>query len=334
MVTWAAYEDGCVSNYNRRHYMTFRDIGMIIVEATAVSPEGRLAPRQIGAFSHRHQRGLQKLADVIHAHNSVAAIQLHHAGGQTTLKNTFGLPLLAPSAIKQREDLPREMTLEDMQRVQDDFVAAAQRAAAAGFDAIELHGAHGYLMSQFFSPATNRRQDAYGGSLENRARFALETFAKVQAAVGDECLVYIRLGVADGIDDGLTIEEGVQLAQWFVAAGAPLLHISSGIGGAPAWTKTDAQTWSGTLQLAARIKQEVDVPVIGVGGIVQPQQAESALNAKMADLIAVGKAHLADPLWTHKILKGKAEAIKACRGCPRCGHYRHPFRCPNRPHGL
>ncbi len=332
MVTWTASAEGLVSDYQLQHYASFKDVGMVVVEATAVSPEGRLAARQIGAFADEHLPGLTRLAKALHEQGALAAIQLHHAGGNTTLEKTHGLPLLAPSAITRNQDQapPRAMDKADIDRIQEDFAAAARRARDAGFDAIELHGAHGYLLSQFFSPAMNLRQDEYGGSLENRARFALEVFKKVNAAVGKDCLVYIRLGAADNVDNGLSLSEGLQIAQWLVEAGARLLHISGGVGGAPLADHAEGQHWSPTLRLAAQVKKVVNVPVIGVGGIVHPEQAEAALNAGLSDMIAVGKAMLADPLWASKALGNDINPINTCHICPRCGHYKHPFTCPAR----
>lgn len=329
MVTWAANQDGTVSEYNLQHYASFQGVGLVVVEATAVSPEGRLSARQIGAFADEHLPGLSRLADIIHARGALAAIQLHHAGGQTNSENTHGLPLLAPSAVTRGQVLPQAMSIADIERVQDDFAAAAKRAMQAGFDAIELHGAHGYLISQFLSPAMNLRQDEYGGSLENRARFALEVVEKVSAAVGASCLVYLRFGAADGLENGLTLAEGCQVAQWLVQSGVKMLHISSGVGGAP--LINSKEDWSATLQLAANVKKIVDVPVIGVGGIIHPEQAEAALTTGLVDLIAVGRASLADPLWASKALGHKQAPINTCRACPRCGHFKHPFTCPARP---
>ena len=333
MVEWAANEDGSICEYNLKHYASFRDVGMVVVEATAVSPEGRLSQNQICAFGDEHIPGLTELAKVIHKNGAVAAIQLHHAGGQTNLTNTFGLPLVAPSAVTRGQDIPQELTAGEIKRVIGDFVAAARRVVQAGFDAIELHGAHGYLISQFLCPALNLRQDAYGGSLENRARFALEVIEAVNAAVGDRCLVYLRFGAADGIANGMTLSEGQHVARWLVDAGVRLLHVSSGVGGAPA-AQDPNSPWSPIMQLARAIKEVVDVPIIGVSGIKLPEQAEAALNQGMADLIAVARAMLADPLWASKALHGEADQISVCRACPRCGHYKHPFVCPARPEGL
>ena len=330
LVCWAANEDGTLTDYNLRHYETFRDIGLTVVEATVVSPEGRLSQKQIGAFDDKHLPGLKKLAEVIREKGSVASIQLHHAGGSTNTTNTFGRPLLAPSPISRSKEVPQELTHQDIERIINDFVAAAELVAEAGFQAIELHGAHGYLISQFLSPAFNLRSDDYGGSLENRARFALELFNRLKANVGDRLLVYLRLGLAEDAENGLSVAEGQQVAKWLVAAGAEMLHISSGMGRPPAHAKPEGSPFSEIMHLAGLAKQAVDVPIIGVGGIKRPEQAELALREGLADMIAVGKGLLADPLWASKALQ-QNEDISYCVSCPRCGHYKNPFVCPARP---
>ncbi len=331
MVVWAAEEDGRVSDYVLSHYDSFRSLGYAIVEATAVSPEGRLSQRQIGAFDDAHLPGLRRLADLLHQRADLVGIQLHHAGRNTTMHNTFGLPLVAPSAISSgKGELPRELTLCEIARIQDDFVSAAQRAAEAGFGAIELHGAHSYLISQFLSPLANQRSDLYGGSLENRARFGLEIVRKVRAAVGDRCIITMRLGLADGSEGGLTIDEGQQVARWLVEAGVEMLHISSGVGAPPASARPAGSPWTERLHLARLAREAVNVPIIGVGGLITPEQAEQALQDGMADLVAIGKGLLADPLWAAKVAGGSSGAIYRCLQCKTCGHYRHPFSCPAR----
>ncbi len=334
MVVWAAEEDGTVNDYVLGHYGSFRNLGYAIVEATAVSPEGRLSQRQIGAFSDDHLPGLRRLAETLHQRADLVGIQLHHAGRNTNLQNTFGRPLLAPSALPSgKGELPLELTSREIGRIQDDFVSAAQRVVEAGFDAIELHGAHAYLISQFLSPLANQRADEFGGSLENRARFGLEVVRKVRQAVGDRCIITIRLGLADGAEGGLTIEEGQQVARWMVESGAEMLHISSGVGAPPASARPEGSPWTERLHLARYAKQVVNRPIIGVGGITTPDQAEKALQEPMADLIAVGKGLLADPLWAAKALKDAPASIHRCMQCKVCGHYRHPFACPARAKG-
>jgi len=329
LVVWQATEDGLVTPPIFEHYRRSAGPGMVIVEATAVSPEGRLDRRQIGLFEDRHVEGVARVAEIIHAAGAVASIQLHHAGRNTTLENTFGAPLVAPSAVPAKDVVPEELTEPGIERILGCFAAAARRAADAGFDAVEVHGAHGYLASQFLSPLANRRTDRWGGSLENRARFVREAAALMRAAVGGRLAVSCRLGAGDGGSGGLTVEEGVQVARWLEADGMPFLHVSTGIGSAPKLAP-DGGPWSDRLLLGAEVRKAVGVPVIGVGGIVTPDQAEGALAEGLVDLVAVGRAMLADPQWAAKTLAGRDSDIIRCRQCRVCQHYRHAERCPAR----
>ena len=267
MVVWAATESGHVTDYILQHYSGIQGVGLAIVEATAISPEGRLAKRQLGAWSDDHIPGLKQLATAITTTGALPGIQIHHAGRNTKLENTFGEELVAPSAITTGKDIPVALTIAGIESVIEKYVSAAERVVEAGFGVIELHGAHGYLISQFLSPTSNLRNDEYGGALENRARFALEVFTAVKKAVGSKALVSMRLGVADSASEGLQLGDGVQVARWLETAGIDLLHISSGIGGAPPQLKLDHDEFSSLLHLAATVKQHVSVPVIGVGGI-------------------------------------------------------------------
>lgn len=329
LVIFKAGEDGSVTHAIREHYEACRGFGLTVVEATCVSPEGRLAKHQLGLFGDDHIPGMTGLAKIIHQSGSAAAVQIHHAGRQTNPENTFGLPLLAPSPVNPGGTEPLAMMSADIERVQQDFVAAARRAARAGFDAVEIHAAHGYLISQFLSPAANHRQDQWGGSLENRARFLRETVRRVQEAVGKEMLVYCRLGVADASPDGLALEDGLAVAGMLQADGVPLLHISNGIG-LPEGLKPESFPWSGRLWLGVRVRQEVEVPVIGVGGIRTPAEAEAILAGRLVDLVAVGRGVLADPAWAEKALGGRGDSIELCRQCRLCHHYRAAERCPAR----
>ena len=329
MVVWAATESGHVTDYVLDHYRGIRGVGLAIVEATAISPEGRLAKRQLGAWSDEHILGLQQLATAIRSTGALPGIQIHHAGRNTKLENTFGEELVAPSAVTTGKDMPVALTIAGIGSLIEKYAAAAKRVVEAGFEVIELHGAHGYLISQFLSPTSNLRTDEYGGALENRARFALEVFTAVKKAVGNGALVSMRLGVADSAAEGLQLGDGLQVARWLETAGIDLLHISSGIGGTPQQLKLEHEGFSPLLHLAATVKQHVRIPVIGVGGIRQPEEAERALELGMADIIAVGRGILADPLWAAKAA-GEPTTISVCRGCRPCGHFKHPFSCPAR----
>lgn len=329
MVVFRAEESGCATEANVDHYAALRGAGLVIVEATAVSPEGRLARKQLGIFDDLHMAGLSRIAQAIHRNGAKAAIQIHHAGRQTTTDNTFGLPLVAPSPVNPGGESPREMDEEAIERVIGSFAAGALRAKETGFDAVELHFAHGYLGSQFLSPAANLRQDRWGGSRENRGRFLREVFRRVEDAVGQALLVYSRLGVADGEGGGLPLAEGIETARMLEKSGMRLLHVSNGIGLPKALPKEEEGN-SYRLQLAQAVRKTVSVPVIGVGGIRTPQGAETALRNGMADLIAVGRGMLADPEWAWKSFSGMESQIRICRNCRLCHHYRHPERCPAR----
>jgi NADPH2 dehydrogenase len=329
MVVWKAAEDGTATPAVLDYYRRSAGPGMMIVEATVVSPEGRLAREQLGIFEDRHVEGLARIARIIHDTGAAASIQLHHAGRNTNLENTFGLPLVAPSAIPTKDVAPEALTEGGIERILACFAAAARRAADAGFDAVEIHGAHGYLVSQFLSPLANWRDDRWGGSLENRARFVREAARRMREAAGGRLLVSCRLGAGEGDPGGLTVDEGIQAARWLEVDGMPFLHVSTGIGSEPK-VAPEGSPWSDRLLLGAAVKKAVHVPVIGVGGIVDPEQAERALTEGLVDAVAVGRAMLADPEWSVKALAGRDADIIRCRQCRVCHHFRHAERCPAR----
>jgi NADPH2 dehydrogenase len=181
MVIWMAPEAATVVPAARAHYARSTGMGLAIVEATTVAPEGRLADTQMGIFDESHVPGLRSLAEAIHANGAKAAIQIHHAGRNTRSKASYyGFPLVAPSAVNPGAETPRELTEDGIERIIGCFVTAARRARDAGFDAVELHAAHGYLISQFLSPLANHRTDRWGGSLENRARFLMEVWRRIR----------------------------------------------------------------------------------------------------------------------------------------------------------
>jgi NADPH2 dehydrogenase len=329
MVVWKAAEDGAVTSAILDHYRDSLGPGMMIVEATVVSAEGRLARQQLGIFEDRHVEGLARIAAIIHAAGSAASIQLHHAGRNTNLENTFGLPLVAPSAVAAKGIVSEELTEDGIERILECFAAAARRAADAGFDAVEIHGAHGYLASQFLSPLANKREDRWGGSLENRARFVREAARRMRAAVGSRLPVSCRLGAAESDPGGLSVDEGTQVAKWLEEDGMPFLHVSAGIGSAPKLGPAGSP-WSDRLLLGAAVRKAVGIPVIGLGGIRTPDQAERALAEGLVDLVGVGRAMLADPQWAAKTLAGRQDEIYLCRQCRVCHHFRHAERCPAR----
>ena len=332
LVIWKAGRDGTVTEAHREHYGQSVGPGLMIVEATAVSTEGRLAAEQLGIWTDGQVAGLSGLADIIHGSGAIAGIQIHHAGGKATLEHTYGEAPLVPSLTNGAPAGATEMSQADIERVLEAFVGGTCRAAAAGFDYVELHGAHGYLMSQFLSPGTNRRVDRWGGSLPNRMRFILEAYRRCVKAADGRLLVGIRLGLADGKPGGITPDDGLAVARELAALGCPLIHVSHG-GGRPEEVVPAGSRFSAFMHLAGLVKSEVPVSVIGVGSVYTPEQAENVLREGMADLVAVGRGILADPGWAVKALEGRAGDIEPCVDCkPLCFHSRaeDASRCPAR----
>ncbi|MFP4302432.1 MAG: tRNA-dihydrouridine synthase [Spirochaetaceae bacterium] len=329
MVIWRADKNGRVRDEHLRHYAeSAPGTGVAIVEATAVLPEGRLAATVLGLFDDAQVPGMADLVRALKNASTLPAIQLHHAGAKTDSENTYGLAPVAPSRLPDRDDL-EILDEAGIERIVAAFVEAARRAVEAGFELIEIHGAHGYLGAQFLSPKTNRREDAWGGSLENRLRFLREVVRRVRAEVDGRALVSCRLGVAEGGDGGLTVEEGVEAAKQLEEEGLHLIHVSHA-GSRPEPLERDSP-FDPVLQLAKPVKEAVKIPVIGVGGIADPADAEAALRAGYGDLVAVGRGILADPGWARKTMEGKVEQIVQCEKCePRCFHHTDPRQCPTR----
>ena len=332
LVIWESDETGEVKETHLRHYSASVGPGLMIVEATTVSPEGKLHANQLGIFEDRHVAGLSGLAAIIEKSGAIPGIQLHHAGGRASRETNWGIVPLAPSTdgiLPPADNTCRQLNRDEIRRIQTDFVTAAERAVEAGFRVLELHGAHGYLGSQFLSPLTNTRSDAYGGSLKNRQRFLIETYRACRDAIGNRALVTCRLGVIDQDERGLSLDEGIDTARRLEAEGAPLLHISCAHK-TPYSVRPEGSSFSSLFHLAAAVKPNISIPVIGVGGIIDPDQAENALTSEMADMTAVGKGMLADPEWAAKTVAGRSEEINPCIQCPRCYWYVQPEKCPIR----
>jgi len=329
MVTFLAGYDGLVTQAHLEHYRRSSGPGLIIVEGTAVSPEGRINRHQLGIYSNQQIYGLSQLARSIHSTGAVAGIQIHHAGAKA-FRETREPKYRRLIGIFMRLGR-QQIMISGLQHIREAFKNAGRRAVEAGFDIIEIHGAHGYLFSQFLSPLKNWRVDRYGGSIENRQRLLLEVYKSVSEEVAGRALVTCRLGVADRSSRGLALSDGLSAASALVKAGARLLDISSGIG-TPIHVRPAGSRYSGRLHLAHEVKVHLaaKVPVIGCGGIRRPEFAEQALQEGMADLIAVGKGILADPAWARKIIEGKPESIVPCRKCRVCFQFTDYSKCPAR----
>ena len=320
-----SHPDGTVSDRAIAYYTAraHGGAGLIITETSPVSLPGRHRTRGICAYDDSFLPGLRRLTDSVHGEGGAAALQLHHAG-RLADPGITGVPALAPSPIARTAGGPvsKEMSPEEIEATIADFAAAARRAKRAGFDAVEVHGAHGYLIHQFLSPRLNHRKDSYGGSPENRGRLALEVLRRVRKEVGEAFPVIFRLSAREYVEGGYLLEEAVDWAVEAERAGASALHVSGGttesLAGAARVIPPMAFPEGFHLPLAAAIKQQVRIPVIAVGRLGNPEVAERVLREGPADLIAAGRAFLCDPHWPRKALQGEADRIRPCVACNYC----------------
>ena len=300
-------------------------VGLVTVEMAAPEKAGRHRRRELGLYDDRFLPGLTRLVDAIHAAGARASIQIGHGGGHTRA-DICGETPIAPSAIPHdvfevthERVVPEEMSLARIEQTIAAHVAAARRAEAAGFDCIEIHGAHGYLISQFLCSAENQRTDQYGGSLENRARFGIEILRRVKAALAKAAVIF-RFDAEDFYPGGMMFDQARQLARWAAEAGADALHVSAGhyrsLPNAQIMIPPMAFPEGVFLDYAARIKREVSIPVIAVGRLGNPQIAIRAIEEGKADFVAIGRGMLADPDWVEKAREGRA--IRRCLSCNTC----------------
>lgn len=330
-------EDGSANAWHAAHLssLALSGAGVLCVEATAVSPEGRITLGCLGLYSDDNERALKTVVDQLRdASPSKLMIQLGHAGrkassarpwegGQLLSAAEGGWPTLAPSALphKAGEAAPAAMSHADIDRVVSDFVAATRRVRALGLDAIEVHAAHGYLLHQFLSPLANARDDDYGGSLENRMRLALRVFAAVRDAAGPGIAVGARLSATDWVDGGWDPEQSVELARRLQALGADFIDVSSG-GVSPLQKITLGPGYQ--VGFAAQVKREVGIPVIAVGLITEPGQAEDILAQGSADVVALARAFVADPRWPWRAAAALGGRIAGHPQYYRCLPSGHP----------
>ena len=280
-----------IAHYTRRA----AGVGLVIVEHSYVAKGGKLSSKQLGIYDDALIKGLSNLAESIHARGTPVCIQITHAGRRAN-SSICGSQPVAPSAIPESEsgEAPRELEKHEVEGLVRLFGEAARRACKAGFDGVEVHGAHGFLLNQFTSPLSNRRTDEYGGSFENRFRFPLEVVEEVRKAVGSDSSLLYRLGVYDGQEGGVTTSECQGFARKLVEVGVNMVDVSGGlVGSRPKGSASQGYF----LPLAEKIKQAVEVPVIGVGGIKDPEFADEAIRQNRVDLVAVGRVILADPDW-------------------------------------
>ncbi len=289
--------------------------GLVFTEAAAVEERGRISHGDLGIWKDEHIAPLRRFTDFARAHGTLSGLQLAHAGHKGSYQRAFEgyMPLgeadaargdapwetIAPSAMAYAPGVPepREMTLDDIETVQAAWVTAAKRGLEAGFDVLEIHAAHGYLLHEFLSPLTNHRKDAYGGDLDGRMRFLLETTERVRGAWPDDKPLFVRLSVVDGAKRGWSVADSIVLTKALKARGVDVVDCSSG--GTATLTREDALGREAGFQvpLAEALRKETGVPTVAVGLITEPEQAEAILQEGRADLIAIGRAALDDPNW-------------------------------------
>lgn len=279
-------------------------IGLIILEHSNISQEGKASHGQLSIANDDTIEGLKKLTNIVHKNGSKMIAQLSHAGGRTSVDITQYTPISASASpmLKDKKTgfLPKEMDFLDIKNVIFDFTAAAIRAKKAGFDGIEIHSAHGYLLNQFYSPLTNKRLDAYGYStIENRIRLHIEIIQAIKKAVGNDFLISLRLGGCDYMEGGSTIEDSVLAAIEFEKVGINLLNISGGFCG---FVKPGAHEQGYFSEITASIKKKVSIPVLLTGGIHEASVADLLLEENKADLIGVGRAILNNSNWAKESL--------------------------------
>lgn len=306
MATSKANPDGSVSDGLLDYYdekSAGGAIGLVIIEHSYISRQGQNRGGQPSVADDDTIEGLTRLAEVIHRNGSKTAMQINHVGGAPA-EALPGVERVAPSALPLpfRPDGPsaRALTLDEIAAIPGLFAAAARRVKTAGFDGVEIHSAHGYLLNQFFSPLANQRTDEYGGDVHGRIKLHLEVIAAVRGAVGEDFPVLLRLGAADYIEGGSDIEDSMIAAVAFEGAGVDMIDVTGGLRG---YIRPDHAEPGYFAELTAPIKAAVSIPVILTGGVTEPEQAETLLAQGVADLIGVGRAILKDSGWAARAIR-------------------------------
>ena len=301
-------KDGVPGSWHEVHLVSraIGGAGLIIVEASGVTPEGRITPWCTGIWNDEQAKAWKKIVDLAHGHGSKMAMQLAHAGRKASnhreASGVGSIPIseggweTVSSTNQAFGDyaVPRKLSVSEIKDLVDAFGKAAKRSVEAGFDAVEIHGAHGYLLHQFLSPLSNDRDDEYGGSLENRARMLMEVIASIRKSVPETMPVFLRLSATDYAEGGWDQEQTATVSSWATAAGVDLIDVSSG------GIITGVKIPSGPgyqVPLAEYVADRISEPVSAVGQITEPQQAEQILQSGKVDVILIARASLRDPYW-------------------------------------
>lgn len=319
MVRNLCTEDGRVTEEAVEHYAAISKggMGLIIVEAAAITWEHRILSRNVGIYDDNLIPGLKKLADGIKTHGASAFIQINHSGPKAHFQKRFVGPSNIP-VIKNK--IPEPLSVEEIEDIREMFVDAARRAQLAGFDGVEVHGAHFYLLSAFLSSYTNRREDEYGGSTRNKAKFTVDVIQRIREELGEYPII-LRINGIENVVDGITLEEGIEISRIAEKAGIDALHVSCVVdatynpGIPPIFTEATmpeflkGYPYDCCIPVAREIKPHVGVPVIGVGMVRDPQFARRVMMEDNCDLLGVGRALLGDSEFVNKTLEGRDNEI-------------------------
>lgn len=300
MATAKANPDGSMSEEILAYYeekTRDRNLGLVIVEHSFISEEGRANKNQLAVSEDHHVEGLRCLSTLLRNQGAVSCLQINHAGMYARPSDSAVMPF---GVSPHPERKVAVLTENDILKVVSDFKNAAARAKEAGFDAVEIHSAHGYLLNQFYSPLTNKRNDSYGGNLKNRIRIHREVLKAVREAVGDLYPVFLRLGASDYQDEGTTLEDSVVAAKIFEGDGLDVLDVSGGFAG---YTNPQEQTQGYFRALTKELKKHIQIPVILTGGITDLSAAEEILKNQESDLIGIGRAIFKDSEFLRKALE-------------------------------
>jgi 2,4-dienoyl-CoA reductase-like NADH-dependent reductase (Old Yellow Enzyme family) len=324
MVRNLCTEEGKVTDDIVAHYEAISKggMGLIIVEAAAITWEHRILSKNIGIHDDSLIPGLKKLADGIKAHGASAFIQINHSGPKAHFQKRFVGPSNIP-VIKNK--IPEPLSIEEIEEIKGMFVDAARRAQSAGFDGVEVHGAHFYLLSSFLSSYTNRRDDEYGGTTERKAKFSVDVIRRIREELGDYPVIF-RVNGIENVEDGITLEEGIQISKIMESAGIDALHVSCVVDetynpGVPSRFNEETMPeflkgypYDCCIPVAREIKPHVKVPVIGVGMVRDPQFARRVMMEDTCDLLGIGRALLADPEFVNKTLEGRDAEVVPWKG--------------------
>jgi len=322
LASFLTENDGSMGDKTVEHYRKRAAGGpaMVIVEACAVSPDGVVSPNQARICDDRFIEGLSRIARVMRSEGAIPAIQIHHCGRQTparVIKRKPVAPSNLPCPTISGDVEP--LSVDRIQEIVHDFGLAAVRAIQAGFDLIEIHGAHGYLINQFLSRFSNIREDRYGGDTAGRARFAVEIVQEVRKRVGEDFPISFKISAQEFVRDGLTVPESIEILRHIVPAGVDLIQVSAGNDATPEWICQPMFMKKACLaDSAAEVKKAFDVPVMSVGRINDPLVAEEIIVRGKADLVCMGRGLLADPEMPKKAKQGHLDDIRICIACNTC----------------